>query len=144
MESLIWKMRLSILWVFLAGGWVVGFLLYLMLPGAIKDIMTGYTGNSPITEWRLILYSLFYIIPFTMAVLCLTLPDHVIRWLNVVMGCISGIGLLGDITIHAINLSRGVQESLGVWLVIITDFIICVIIITLSLKSHSTEVLNKS
>jgi hypothetical protein len=91
MEILAWKVKLALLWVFAAGGWLVSFSINLMMPGVIQGIVVGQIGNTPINEGRMVFYALLYVIPFAMALLCLTLRDSWNQWLNMVAGVVFGI-----------------------------------------------------
>ena len=80
MEIIIWRLRLSVLWIFAAGGWLVSFSINLLMPGVIRDIMAGQIGGTPVGEGRMTFYALLYLIPFAMAVLCLSVNDLLNRW----------------------------------------------------------------
>jgi hypothetical protein len=128
----IYKVRLAVLWIFAAGCWVVGFSINLLMPGVIQGISIGQIGGKPISEWQMALYALFYIVPFTIAVLCLTLEGSLNRWLNVVVRIVGGIVLILDLCIHAANLANGGREALAIWLTMLTGVVVSVIIVALA------------
>jgi hypothetical protein len=102
-------------------------------------LLNGQIGGKPISEFQMTLYALFYIYPFTMAVLSLTLKGSLNRWLNFGMGIVGAIFLLLDLGIHVINLIQGGHESLAIWLTMIAGVVVAVVIVWLAWKYPKGE-----
>jgi len=75
MENLVWKMRISVLWIFLAVSMSAAMILYIMGPGVINDIIAGEMEEMEISAGVLMLFALFWLIPLIMAFLTLVLKD---------------------------------------------------------------------
>lgn len=140
MNILLWKIRLSVLWIFAAGGWLVSFSINLLMPGVIQGIIMGQLNNAPINGLQMTIYALLYLIPFTMAILCLSLENSLNRRLNIIMGMFFGIILSFDLIMHAANLVKGGQETFSIWLVMITGIAVSIIIV-LSAWKYPKELL---
>jgi len=104
MEKLVWKLRISMLWIFLAVGMSAAMILYIMTPGVIDDIIAGEMEAMEISAGVLMIFALFWIIPLIMAFLTLILKDIINRYANAVLGLFFGIFYIIDISGH---LSRG-------------------------------------
>jgi len=83
-----WKIKLAVLWIFLAVSMSAYYILMFMLPGVIEEIIAGEMGGDPITEGVLLVSALFWLIPLTMAFLSLTLKDSANRWVNIVVAIV--------------------------------------------------------
>ncbi|UCE35920.1 MAG: hypothetical protein JSW00_10160 [Thermoplasmata archaeon] len=119
MENL--KIKLVVLWVFLAVSVSVGMVLMFMMPGVIEEIMAGELEGMLISEGYLLVLALFWLIPFTMAFLSLTLKDSANRWANIIVGIAwAGLGILacgrlliqGQLTLALLEVSRTVVAAL--------------------------------
>jgi len=97
MESLIWRLRISVLWLFYAVAMSAGMMLYLMGPGAIEDIMAGETEGMKISTGLLMFMALFMLIPLIMAFLSLILKYSANRWANFILGIIFAVFDLVDV-----------------------------------------------
>ena len=104
MEKLIWKMRISVLWIFLAVSMSAAMILYIMGSGVITEIIAGEMEGMEITAGILMIFALFWLIPLIMAFLTLVLKDTVNRWSNAVLGLFFAVFYIIDISGH---LSRG-------------------------------------
>jgi hypothetical protein len=100
MEILTWKIRISVLWIFLAVGMSAAMILYLMMPGAIEEIMAGEMGGMRISDGLSIFFAIFWLIPLIMAVLSLTLKASPNRWLNFVLAILFGLFYIFDVSGH--------------------------------------------
>jgi len=58
METLAWKVRIAVLWIFLAVMMSASVGLVLLEPGAIEEIMTGEMEGTEISEGLLLMSSL--------------------------------------------------------------------------------------
>ncbi len=108
MENLYWRIRISVLWVFMAVGMSASMILFFMGSGVIEDIIAGEIEEMEITEGILLVFALFWLIPLIMAFLSLVLKDKANRWANIILGAFFAIFLPVDIAGH---LSRG--EAFG-------------------------------
>lgn len=104
MEVPMWRIRISVLWLILAIGMSASMILYLMAPGMLEEVMAGEMGGMEITEAMLMVFSIFWIIPFIMAFLTLISKEIHSRWANVILGLFFGIFYIVDIAGHV---SRG-------------------------------------
>jgi hypothetical protein len=126
MESLVLhKIKLAVLWIFLAVGFSALAIVSLMTPGAIEQIIAGEIEDmGPITEGLLFLFAILWLIPLTMAFLSLTLKDSANRWANIIVGIVwTALGIidLGDtlnrgwLTLAFVAFSKTVAAVLIVW-----------------------------
>jgi hypothetical protein len=87
MENLSLKVRLTVLWLFIAVTMSANTLLYLIVPGVIDEIRAGeVVGMQAGPELLLVMAVMYYWIPLVMAVLSLTLKDKVNRWISIILG----------------------------------------------------------
>jgi hypothetical protein len=100
MEDLVWKLRISMLWIFLAVGMSAAMILFIMGPGVVEDLMSGQMEGMEVSGWLLILFSIFWIIPLIMAYLTLVLKNSVNRYTNVILGLFFGIFYIVDMSGH--------------------------------------------
>jgi hypothetical protein len=91
MKRLTWKIRISVLWIVLAVVTTAWTLQSLVVPSTIEEIMAGIWGGMQISEWFLLFFSLFWLIPLIMAVLSVTLKDAANRRTNLVLGIIFAV-----------------------------------------------------
>ena len=125
MEELIWKLRITILWIILAAGCSGTQILYILAPGVINNIIAGKFEGMEINAGFLIVFSLFWLIPLTMAFLTLILKDKINRYANAVLGLLFGIYVISSVSIP---LSMG-QEFSGHLLLESVGIIIAFLII---------------
>ena len=83
MEILTWKIRISVLWIFMAVAMSAHSVLYLMGPGAIEEI-----EGMHLSAGMFFFMAIFWWVPLVMAVLSLTLKDPANRWANFVLGIV--------------------------------------------------------
>lgn len=124
MENLVWKMRISILWIFLAVSMSAAMILYIMASGVIEEIITGEMEGMEISAGILMIFALFWLIPLIMAFLTLVLKDVVNRWSNAGLGLFFAVFYIIDISGH---LSRG-EEFGGHALVGVAGIIVALLI----------------
>jgi len=95
---LTWKLRISVLWIFLAIGQAAGLALLMFEPGVIRGLMAGELwGVNTHSAGFQINAALFFLVPMVMAYLALVLNDAASRWTNGVLGALavtSGISFL--------------------------------------------------
>ncbi len=86
MQELARKLRIVVLWIFLAVGMTTAMLLYLAEPGNLQDAMKGRMEGETLNAGLLILYAAFIVLPLVMAYLTLVLPPAANKWSNLVLG----------------------------------------------------------
>ena len=103
MEVLRWKIRISVLWILLAVGMSASMILLLMEPGVIQEMIAGKIEWAQISDGLLVFFALFWLIPFIMAVLSLTLRASPNRRANFVLGIVFVLLYVVDIIQHSIH-----------------------------------------
>jgi hypothetical protein len=86
METLLLKVRLAVLWIFLAVAMSASMILALMGPGFIEEVMSGEMEGMKISAGLMTFFSLFWLIPLMMAFLSVTLKDGANRKTNLILG----------------------------------------------------------
>ena len=100
MENILLKVRIEVLWIFLAVAMSASMILYFMEPGAIEEIMTGIMEGLKINSGTIIFFSLFSLIPLAMAFLSVTLQDMINRKINIILGIIFTIFYIVHLFMH--------------------------------------------
>jgi len=95
MESLTRKIRIAVLWIFMAVAMSAHVVLYFMGPGAIGEIEVMQMGAG-----MLLFMAIFWWVPLVMAVLSLTLKDSANRWANFVLGIVFTVLNIVHLTEH--------------------------------------------
>lgn len=137
MEPLRCKARLSALWVVMAVATVAAMFLDLLTPGVIEEVMAGKVEGMQISEGTLVIYSLFFIIPIVLAILCLTLNRPANRWLNFIMGIVWLLWFIVEIVGHLI---MGEAAPIASWLMIATGTVLAAYIVYFAWKLPKEEV----
>ena len=137
MELLRWKTRLSVLWVFMAVGHSAGMFLYLLMPGVLEEVMAGKIGGMQLSEGVMVLYAIFWLIPFIMAVLCLTLKDSYNRWLSFVLAILYILFFIVDIISY---LASGESISVALWLIYVAGIVASALIAWFALRWPKQQV----
>jgi hypothetical protein len=83
MKILQWKIRISVLWIFMAVAMSAHGVLAFMEPGAMEQI-----GEMQMGAGMLLFMALFWWVPLVMAVLSVTLKDLANRWTNMILGIV--------------------------------------------------------
>jgi hypothetical protein len=90
MESLTLKIKIAVLWLFMAVAYSAHMALSIFEPGIIKLITD---GKMQISEGEFIFSALFaWLIPLTMAFLSVTLKDYANRRTNIILGIVITVG----------------------------------------------------
>jgi CBS-domain-containing membrane protein len=92
---LTWKLRITVLWIFLAICQTAGMALLLFEPGVIRGLMDGqlYGANTHSAAVQ-INTALFWLGPMAMAFLTLALKDAASRWTNAVVGTVTAVSAI--------------------------------------------------
>jgi len=85
MGILQWKIRISVLWIFMAVAMSAHSVLTFMEPGAIEKIISGEMAMGP---GMFLFMAIFWWVPLVMAVLSVTLKDLANRWTNMILGIV--------------------------------------------------------
>ena len=85
METLRWKTRIAVLWVFGAVAMSAHSLFVFMNPALMKEMMAELEAGGP---GMLVYMSLFWLVPLWLAFLSMTLKDSCNRWTNFILGII--------------------------------------------------------
>jgi len=136
MELLRCKARLSVFWLTMAIGTAAAWILSVMTPGVIEEIMGGEIGGMPLGEGMSLLYAVFFLIPMVVAILCLTLNVSVNRWLNFVLGIIWGLWMVFEIVGSA---TGGETVFIGMWLMMAAGLVISAYIAYFAWKLPEAE-----
>ncbi len=95
---LTWKLRITVLWIFLAVCQAAAFAMVMFEPGVIHGLMAGQLWGADIHSAGVqINTALFFLAPMAMAYLTLVLKDAVSRWASGVLGAltvVTGISIL--------------------------------------------------
>jgi hypothetical protein len=95
LDNLVFKIRLSVLWLIGALNSVFAMLLSFYESGVIEQIIVGELEGTKLTPGLLLLFAVFFLIPLTMALLSLTLKDSLNRRVNMILGIIlAGLSLI--------------------------------------------------
>ena len=103
METLLLKIRIAVLWIFMAVAMSASMVLWFMRPGAINEIMSGMMEGLQISTGLLLFFSLFWLIPLAMAFLSITLKDVANRKANIILSIIFTVFYIGHLFMHLIK-----------------------------------------
>lgn len=86
-----WKIKISVLWLFVAIAILAHQILVLMEPGIIAQLMAGEAEGQKIGPELILFFAILMLVPLVMAFLSLTLKDLVNRWVNIILGAIFAV-----------------------------------------------------
>jgi len=95
MERLTWKIRISVLWLFMAVAMSAHSVLSFMERDVVEQMWEMQMGVG-----MLVFMALFWLIPLIMAALSLTLKDSANRWANIVLGIVFTLLNIGHLVEH--------------------------------------------
>jgi hypothetical protein len=98
MEELNLRVKLAVLWVFIAVGMSAAMLLFLMLPGVIEEVIAGEIEAMEISQGVLFMFSLFWLVPLAMAFFSITLKRTSNRVLNIALGLFFAVFYVVDMS----------------------------------------------
>ena len=110
MEMLAWRIRIAVLWVFIAVGMSASMFLALVTPGNLAEVMEGGFGDMEFTAGALMFMSLFWLVPLIMAFFTMVLRGRVNRFTNAGMGVLLTAMWVWDLVEH---LASGEEFSGG-------------------------------
>ena len=137
MEILRLRARLSVLWVFIAVTMSAYMFLYFMLPGSIAEIMGGKIVGMRLSQAMMVMYLLYWLIPLVLAVLCFTLKNTANRWLNFVLGILTGLWFIAGIFEHV---AMANESSIAILIVFIAVIVVAAFIAWFAWKLPKQEV----
>ncbi len=92
MESLKYKIKISILWISFAICGSAAMIIWFIEPGILDQIMTtGEMVRENLTEGNIVFIALWWLIPLIMAFLSQILNYSLNRWVNIVLGVICAL-----------------------------------------------------
>ena len=92
MESLKYKIKISILWISFAICGSAAMIIWFIEPGILDQIMTtGEMVREKLTEGNIVFFALWWLIPLIMAFLSQILNYSLNRWVNIVLGVICAL-----------------------------------------------------
>jgi len=95
MERLTWKIRISVLWLFMAVAMAAHNALSFMERDVVEQMWEKQMGVG-----MLVFTALFWLVPLIMAALSLTLKDSANRWANIVLGIVFTLLNIGHLVEH--------------------------------------------
>jgi hypothetical protein len=107
---LTWKLRITVLWIFLAVCQSANMALLMLGPGVLHGLMAGqlwgYNTHSAAVQINI---AVLWLIPAAMAYLTLVLNDTASRWTNAVVAAISALFALSTLISQPAGMSTGVN-----------------------------------
>ena len=85
METLRWKARIAVLWLFMAVAMAAHSMFAAMVPGGLEEVISEVQAMGP---GMLVFMALFWLIPMWLAFLSMTLKSSSNRWVNFILGII--------------------------------------------------------
>jgi hypothetical protein len=123
METLTLKVRIAVLWIFMAVAMSAHGVLSFMEPGVIDQMMAGEVEGAVMSPAMLLFMAIFWWVPLVMAFLSVTLKDAVNRRVNMVLAIIFTILNIYHLIEHIMNPSAA-QLLLVASTVVVTALII--------------------
>lgn len=107
---LTWKLRITVLWIFLAVCQSANMALLMLGPGVLHGLMAGQLwGANTHSAAVQINIAVLWLIPAAMAYLTLVLNDAASRWTNAVVAAISALFALSTLISQPAGISAGVN-----------------------------------
>ena len=86
-----WKIKISVLWLFVAVAILAHQILVLMEPGIIAQLMAGEAEGQKLGPELILFFAILMLVPLVMAFLSLTLKDSMNRWVNIIVGAVFAV-----------------------------------------------------
>ena len=97
METLRWKTRIAVLWVFMAVAMSAHSLFMAMRPGGLEKVTSEVEAMG---AGMIVFMALFWLIPLWLAFVSMTVKDSCNRWTNFILGIIFTILNIFHLTEH--------------------------------------------
>ena len=120
MEHLAWKIRISVLWLFMAVAMAAHSALSFMERDVVEQMWEKQMGVG-----MLVFTALFWLVPLIMAVLSLTLKDFANRWTNIVLGIVFTLLNIWHLVEHLTTAPEVHQILIIASTVVVTALIAC-------------------
>jgi hypothetical protein len=101
-EPIVWKLRVSMLWIFLGVGQLAAILAAVLVPDVLSEVIaTGQFGGMTVDNnlWAFFMI-VFTLLPLAMAFLTLALRDPVNRYANAILGVLIAVSWAFDVVEH--------------------------------------------
>jgi len=129
-----WKIRLTLLWLFMAVATSAMMVLILMTPGFGEEIViTHEFEGMELNEGLLLMMALFWWIPLVLALLSLTQKDSLYRWASII-GAVFFVVWSGTSSVEHLTLGR-----LSIFLMEASKLVVAVLIIWFAWKSKQAK-----
>lgn len=79
------KVKIASLWIVIMILYIYNDIFSMFTPGAVEEMMSGYMGPFPVTQFALFGGALLMAIPTAMIYLSLTLKANINRWVNIIV-----------------------------------------------------------
>ena len=117
MSDNMWRIRLSVLWIADAIAVTATFILAILEPGFLDEILLGRLEGMEINLGVLLLASFFWLTPMFMMYSSIVLGRSLLRWLNIILGLILGLMNLYDfvgqvLAFEAVGIARAIMVAL--------------------------------
>jgi hypothetical protein len=104
-EPLVWKLRVSMLWILLGVAQLAAILAAVLVPDVLSEVMAtgefeGMTVDNNLWAFFMIVFTL---LPLAMAFLTLALRDPVNRYANAVLGVLFAVSWAFDVAEHLVG-----------------------------------------
>lgn len=112
MDALLFRTRVTALWLVVALAATASFLFYLFMPGALEELLAGEMEGEALTEAVGFLLATFVIIPLVMAAVALLVSDRVNRYANLIVGAAFGFFGVFAVVSHVLEGGFNVHVSM--------------------------------
>jgi hypothetical protein len=103
MDALLFRTRVTTLWLAVAIAATASFLLYVFMPGALEELLAGEMEGETLTDANLFLLAAFVVIPLVMAGVALLVSDRVNRYANLIAGAAYGLFAVFAVVSHVLE-----------------------------------------
>ena len=103
MDALLFKTRITALWLAVALATTASFVFYLFIPGALEELLAGEMEGETLTEALGFLVATFGIIPLVLAGVALFVSDRANRYVNLVAGLAFGLFGVFAVVTHTLD-----------------------------------------
>ena len=123
-ENLALKMRLAVLWLFVAVAMSANTILYFVVPGVIDEIRMGkVVGMQATPELLLVMAVTYFWVPLVMSVLSLSLRDRRNRLANIALGIFYSVFILFELTMNIITVAYPYLILMDISAIVVSAFI---------------------
>jgi hypothetical protein len=102
-ETLTLKVRIAVLWIFMAVAMSAHGILFVMEPGSLEKMMSGQVEGMTMSPAMILFMAIFWWVPLVMAFLSVTLKDAANRRVNMVLAIIFTILNIYHLVEHIMN-----------------------------------------